>query len=182
MKKAALSISLLTSLVLSTSAFADEFTGLRLGVGYSDTSIKVNSDAGNESGDSKGLKVEAGFDFNRVVGLNASYEMVNNTLDNFVNDSDVEGHSIKIGTDLGYAFYSKNVFFKPYAAVGFVSYSVDDTDFDGESAFAGVGLRYHYKNLYADLGVDCYFIDGDDVDGVDNYRFIQGAATIGYKF
>ena len=176
MKKVILGISLLASFFYTTLACADDFTGLCFGVGYSHTwATLVTEDASDYEDQFKGIKLESGFDINRIIGIDASYETANESLDNVTNDSGADGNIIKVGTDIGYAFYSEKVFFKPYVKVGFVS--VDDDN----SVFAGLGLRYQYSRVYADLSSDYFFIDGDDAT-IDYLSYLQAAFTIGYKF
>jgi hypothetical protein len=128
----------------------------------------------------KGVKIEAGYDFNRVIGLDVSYETANETLNNMTNDRDIEGSAIKAGADVGYAFYSRKAFLKPYAKIGFVSFSEDD--YDASSVFAGLGLRYQYGHYYMDLAADGYFLDNDENAALDYYQFVYAAFTVGYKF
>jgi len=85
-----------------------------------------------------------------------------------------------VGADIGYAFYSKNVFLKPYVKVGFVSFS--ENNYDENSLFAGLGLRYQYNHLYADLSIDGFYLDDDRNNNYDYYEFVQTALTVGYKF
>ena len=186
MKKVILGISLLASFLYTAVACADDFTGLRFGVGYVHTWLTLDAtDYDIEVDDQlKGIKLESGFDINRIIGIDASYETASESLDNVTNDSGADATIIKVGTDIGYAFYSEKAFFKPYVKVGFVSVSADDDDgyADGNSAFAGIGLRYQYDRVYADLSTDYFFIDGDDDVAIDYYNYLQTAFTIGYKF
>ncbi|WP_415230603.1 outer membrane beta-barrel protein [Psychromonas sp.] len=185
MKKVILGMSLLialapmTSIAATTAAFSEnDFAGARIGLGYSQTSLKVKSDGGmTADSDGQGIKIELGYDFNRVIGLETSYETVNNSFENLISDHDIGGSTIKVGTDIGYAFFSENVFFKPYGKLGFVS--VSDDEFDESSVFAGLGLRYQYKHIYANISVDSFFLDRD---GYDYNRFIQTGVIVGYKF
>ncbi|MGB5445634.1 MAG: outer membrane beta-barrel protein [Psychromonas sp.] len=170
-----------TASVSATAMTEDDFAGPRIGIGYSLISLDAVADNDSVSSfdaDSKGVKLELGYDLNRIIGFDASYETVNDSLSNINNNSDFFDTSIiKVGTDIGYAFYSQNVFFKPYAKVGFVSLSSDDLD--ENAVFAGIGLRYQFNNLYADLSGDGFFLDGEDYD---YYKYIQTSLTIGYKF
>jgi hypothetical protein len=177
MKKVILGMSALIAVFSAASACAniseEDYSGFRAGLGYSQTSI--DTDGGDADG--KGFKAEVGYDLNRIIGFDVSYETANDTLQNIANDADIEGATVKAGADIGYAFYSKKVFFKPYAKVGFVSYSEDN--YDGSSAFAGLGVRYQYSHVYVDLNADAFFLDADNDD---NYKFVQGAFIVGYKF
>ena len=182
MNKVIFGMSLLSAL-FSTTAFSEsisenDFPGLRVGVGYSNTSIDLVSDDTSGSASGKGFKVEVGYDINRVIGFDASYEMVNDSLGNISNDAEVDGSTIKVGAEIGYAFYSKQAFLKPYINVGAVSFS--DEDYDEQTVYGGVGLRFEYHNFYTDISVDGYYLDTDDGD--DYYKFIQSAFTVGYKF
>ena len=170
MKKITLGMSALVALFSTASVLADDFSGSRIGIGYSKTSIEDEQDV-SESG--KGIKVEYGYDFNRVIALDVSYETANDSFDNI---TDAEGSTVKVAADIGYAFYSEKVFFRPYGKVGFVSYS--EGDYEEQSAFIGLGLRYQYIDVYADLGVDTFILDNNGED----YTFVETAFTIGYKF
>jgi len=177
MKKVLLGVSLLTTLFSTASIAAgvseNDYAGLRAGFGYSNTEVEVGSLDTTE----EGLKVELGYDINRMFGLNLSYETVNSELGNI--NGDIDGSSIKAGIDFGYAFYSKEAFLKPYVAIGGVSYSQDD--YDESSVYGGLGVRFEYHHFYFDLGVSGYYLDGTDL-GTDDPKFYQTAITFGYKF
>ena len=187
MKKVILGISLIVSFFYTAIACADDFTGLRLGVGYSHAWQEITDNDATDSEDQvKGFKIESGFDFNRVVGLDLSYDVLYDSFGNITNDGATDAATFKLGTDIGYAFYSEKAFIKPYVKLGFVSLSVADDAgyFDGNSVFAGLGVRYQYNRLYADLSADYFFIDGDDDDFSTDYygTYLQTAFTVGYKF
>lgn len=177
MKKVLLGVSLLTALFSTASIAADvsenDYAGLRIGAGYSNTEIELGSANASE----EGYKVELGYDINRMFGLNVSYETMTGELGNVSGDND--GASIKAGVDFGYAFYSKEAFLKPYVVLGGVSYSQDD--YDESSIYGGLGVRFEYHHFYSDLGLSAYYLDAGDVSSND-YKFSHTAITFGYKF
>lgn len=182
MKNLLLGSSLLLALFSANSMAANDFSGSRVGVGLSKTSLTVES-YGSEDWDGdygNGFKLEYGYDFNQIIGLGISYETNNDTLF----DVELEGESIKVGVDLGYAFPIQDAFIKPYGKLGFVSYSEDyftdgyRGDFDDSSVFAGLGVRFQYSHFYADLDVDFYTLE----DGPYDLYYVQSALTAGYKF
>ena len=176
MKKILLGVSLLSVFFSTASIAADfsesDFSGFRVGGGYSSTTLEQDGTETSEGG----IKVELGYDINEIVGINLSYE----TVDEFQGDiSSDSGASTKVGVDVGYAFYSEDAFIKPYISLGGVAYS--EGDYDDNSVYGGAGVRYQYYNFYVDLGVTAYYLDSED-SSTDDSRFTQTAITIGYKF
>lgn len=182
MKKVLFGTSLLIGLFSTASVLANDFSGSRVGLGLSKTSVTVeyneveiwDGDYGN------GFKLEYGYDFNQIIGVGISYETNEDTIFN----GELEGSSIKVGADIGYAFPIQEVFLKPYGKLGFVSYSEeysidnDSTEFDDNSVFAGLGVRFQYSHFYTDLSVDFYVLE----DGPLDIGYVQTALTAGYKF
>ncbi|MFT6984674.1 MAG: attachment invasion locus protein [Psychromonas sp.] len=179
MKNLLFGTSLLLALFSANSMAANDFSGSRLGLGLSKTSVSDGyyeyRSEDYDYGD--GFKFEYGYDFNQIVGLGVSYETNND--DNFFN-GELEGRAIKVGADIGYAFPIQDVFLKPYGKIGFVSYSEDfsigsdSSEFDDSSIFAGLGVRFQYSHFYTDLSMDFYTLE--------NIDFVQTALTAGYKF
>lgn len=180
------------TVVLAISSFsnvcfsATDFSGFRLGGGFSSTSLEVEDNSGYTTYDDdygNGFKIESGYDFNHIVGINVSYETNNETIDNW----DIEGENIKLSADIGYAFPISQVFLKPYGKIGFVSYSEEQSygdyqvEADDSSIFVGIGLRFQSNHFYADLSLDAYTFEDYDNDDYD-LAFVQTALTAGYKF
>lgn len=167
------------SALVSTSAFSEEFVGSRVGVGYSQTDIEASFEGlSTPSIDfGSGFKLEYGYDLNQIVGLNVSYEQNADTLDIEGDKVDLDGSTSKLSTDLGYAFPIESAFLKPYVKLGYQFYS-EDTGFDDNSYFYGLGLRFHYSNFYADVSLDKFEQTQFTVD----IEYTQTAFTIGYKF
>lgn len=117
MKKALLITAALAT--LSTSAVSAEkkqadFSGSRFGIGFSNSVEGINGsiyDAG------QGLHLEYGYDFNKIVGLNLSYD----TTDLQAYIGDIDSKTFKIGADIGYAFIFSSWALKPYASIGYSS-------------------------------------------------------------
>ena len=182
MKNLVFGTSLLIGLFSAASVSADDFSGSRVGLGISQTSLSEEEYgievADGDHGD--GFKLEYGYDFNRIVGFDVSYE----TNEDTEKRVKLEGGTFKVGADIGYAFPIKDVFLKPYGKIGFVSYSQDIISDSGKSkqkdnsGFAGLGLRFQYSHFYADINLDYYILEEDEFDS----RFTQTALTAGYKF
>lgn len=163
------------SAVLSNAVLADQFSGARIGGGYSETEIETDTlDA--DYGD--GFKAEYGYDFNKFIGADLSYE----TNSSEINGQSFDGESIKLGGNLGYAFsFSENsVFLKPYIKLGVHRYSEesDGAEFDDRSLYYGLGLRFQLSHFYTDISLDKSEVNSDTI----NADLIKTALTIGYKF
>lgn len=182
MKNLVLGTSLLIGLFSAASVSADGFSGSRVGLGISQTSLTVEEYGveiyDGDHGD--GFKLEYGYDFNRIVGFGVSYE----TNEETEWREKLEGGTFKVGADIGYAFPIQDTFLKPYGKIGFASYSHDIISDSGtseqkdNSVFAGLGLRFQYSHFYADINLDYYILEEDEFD----YSFTQTALTAGYKF
>jgi len=187
MKKTSYMAAILAISSFSNVCFsATDFSGFRLGGGFSSTSLEVEDDSGYTTYDDdygNGFKIESGYDFNQIVGVNVSYETNNETINNW----DIKGESFKLAADIGYAFPVNQVFLKPYGKIGFVSYSEEESygyyqiETDDSSVFVGIGLRFQSNHFYADLSLDTYTLDNYDGDDYD-LTFVQTALTAGYKF
>lgn len=182
MKNTLLGSSLLLALFSAPSVAADDFSGSRVGGGLSKTGVTVEYD-GIETWDGNygnGFKLEYGYDFNQIIGFALSYETNNDT----ISYEEIEGESIKLGIDLGYAFPIQDAFIKPYGKLGFISYAEEyvsygyRAEFDDSSVFAGLGVRFQYSHFYTDLGVDFYTLE----DGPFDLYYVQSALMAGYKF
>lgn len=162
----------------SISSFAEDYndvSGHRIGLGYSNTDLVVGY-SGLDWGD--GIKLEYGYDINRIVGINLSYQ--NNSNSAF--GADIDGNNVKFDTDLGYMFSLDGWSIKPYGAVGLVR--VDETisfanytpdSFTETSLMGGLGVRATLDmGVYADLRYDFYNVESVDMD--------QLSITFGYKF
>ncbi|MFH0262723.1 porin family protein [Vibrio barjaei] len=161
----------------STGAFANaDFSGHRVGIGASNLKFAY-SGASWDIG--TGVKVEYGYDFNQIFGINASYTWNQNTFDEHL---DYKARTLKVDTDIGYAFDVGQAWVKPYGVVGlaFVSDEANTTDLgkltgNDTSVYLGVGVRAQLDmGLYADLRYD---LPTFDVLEADYLSF-----TVGYKF
>ena len=161
---------------VSASIFEDnEFSGHRVGGGYSNTDLIFDNHS-FDYGD--GIKLEYGYDINQIVGINASYQ--NNNESKF--GTDLNGSTFKIDSDIGYTFQLEGWSVKPYGAVGLArthekwSYSDGDSDsYKDVSLMGGMGARANFDmGLYTDLRYDFFNVDNQDVD--------QLSLTVGYRF
>ncbi|MCK6262531.1 porin family protein [Vibrio sp. ZSDE26] len=169
---------LLVASLISAPVLANTLEGHRVGLGFSKTQTEdvfLNYDY-----DANGLKLEYGYDFNNIVGLNVSYNKNNG---DYGYIAEYDATTFKIDADIGYAFHLTDFIIKPYGVIGFASYKEEDSFFQGDwkdsSLFLGMGARAYFgKHFYSDLRFD--FINlkeaGDDM-------FIdQFSITVGYKF
>jgi len=166
----------LISATLSTSVIADDFSGARIGVGYSKIELE-DEDAG------KGFKIEAGYDFNKIIGVSLSYGNTNKTEDGF----DIDSEAAKLGADLGYAFdISKNFFIKPYITGGVQSFNSEIEGFsfiDDTVPYYGLGLRLQYEKFYTDIGFNKSDVNFEFSNLIDEELELRETyITIGYKF
>lgn len=176
------SILIPTALLFFTSLSlkAEEFRGHRFGAGYSNSEIQVGD---TEQSWGEGLKYEYGYDFNRYIGFNFSYEY-NEAHDMFEGFGvDVEGRTFKGSLDLGYTFVFEHLAIKPYALLG-SAYMKNRQEFHTpkgmhvfkheEASFNyGGGVRLQMRNgIYSDLRFDVQ----------DQYDIRQFSWTLGYRF
>ncbi|MCW8332343.1 porin family protein [Vibrio paucivorans] len=182
--KAALTALIATSL-LSTTAFANNFEQHRIGLGYTKTSIDlVNAPLAGDWGN--GFKLEYGYEFNRIVGLNVSYGKNKDSSIAGIDGFNIDGSTFKLDTDIGYKFLLGNFNIKPYAAIGLANYSEKTSwgyiqeKWSDSSLFLGLGVRGEIgRNIYSDIRFDYAGFDGDVWDDAD---FDQFSWTIGYRF
>ncbi|MGF1719897.1 porin family protein [Vibrio kyushuensis] len=178
--------TIITAALLSTPALANTFESQhRVGLGYASTDLYF-SDTDSSLDWGNGIKLEYGYEFNRMVGINTSYAQNN---ESFGYGIEMEGSSFKIDTDIGYKFLLDGFNIKPYGAIGLIRYSeklsvpIGSTEVSGSwndtNVFIGTGVRAEIgQHFYTDIRFDfTYFNDGkDDVD------YDQFSWTVGYKF
>ncbi|OBT14766.1 hypothetical protein A9264_13370 [Vibrio sp. UCD-FRSSP16_10] len=177
-------IALLTVGVMSFSAssFAHDntdFSGFRIGGGYSTTHLLTAQDDHIETGHyGDGFKVEAGYDFNHIVGINLAYQENNGS-------NNLSGSTWKLDTDIGYAFDFSQWQLKPYAAVGIASYKEDYTinnrnlSNDDTSILLGAGVRFTLEGgFYANFKQDFMLLK----DRTEDVSMGQTSLTFGYQF
>lgn len=187
MKNLFLCSSLLLATSFSTSVIADDFSGWRVGGGYSKSSldITVSGFSGSviDEGLGDGFRVEAGYDFNPFIGLSVSYD---GNLDKW-DGVDVGSSAIKVSADVGVTFPVSSAYLKPYFKLGYVHYkwSTPYVEYDDGDTVAGLGLRLEYSQFYTDLGVDFYTLnlyDFGSSGSTFDWSITQTALTLGYKF
>ncbi|HCM47431.1 MAG TPA: hypothetical protein DIS98_07955 [Colwellia sp.] len=155
--------------VFTSTVYADD--GFRFGIGASG----IISGSGDYETNTN-IKFEAGYDFNQIVGLHASYEKLDGeyALKNF------NGGAFKVGFDIGYKFQLAIFDLKPYAKIGanFIDVSSDELSNlidDGATAYYGVGVRGSIGFVYIDLATDYVDTGFGDTDNT-------GSITIGMVF
>ncbi|MGR5140139.1 outer membrane beta-barrel protein [Photobacterium sp. DNB23_23_1] len=153
------------------------YQGPRVGLGISYLSDQyIDTDTG--------FKLEGGFDFNRIVGFNLSYE--ESGYDYY--RGSVDYSTVKLGTDLGYAFpLSPSVSLKPYVSLGFHRTTEDDnwcsskycysTNYSDTNTYYGIGMRLTADMFYINVSNEVMKLD------VGPYRYEpnQIAVTVGLK-
>ncbi|MUK75648.1 outer membrane beta-barrel protein [Aliivibrio fischeri] len=166
---------------ISQEMYSHDFSGSRIGIGASNTIISENNlDYGS------GVKLEYGYEFNRIVGINLSYEANNGDLYSYYNThAEFEGSMLKVTSDLGYTFDFNKWTLKPYGIVGLAKYNEDgaiyagsqsvSTSFSETNPVLGFGIRATLDfGLYLDLR--------SEYIPVSNMELGQGSITAGYKF
>ncbi|GEA50482.1 hypothetical protein VIN01S_12860 [Vibrio inusitatus NBRC 102082] len=181
MKKLLVTIATLaltaTPVFAETSTQEPEANGHRIGIGFSSTkdvtydSVKLGT----------GVKLEYGYEFNNIVGINLSYAGYSDSASEYGLTLDVDGSTIKIDTDLGYTFHFEQWALKPYAAIGIVRHNEEwrllgeKESMDDTKLFFGIGARATIKeHYYADARLEGFATDYAD--------YGQFSMTFGYRF
>lgn len=165
----------------------EEYKGHRIGAGFSYTAVYLDTAITDDWYDyGSGFKVEYGYDINRIVGINLSYETNKDSLSIGNIGSSVDGSTFKINTDIGYAFLLNGWAIKPYGSIGLVRYQEKgmlrcgancsiNTEYSDNALSLGGGVRAHLDSgLYADFRNDFFITDNDDTG--------QLSLTFGYRF
>ncbi|MEF1227635.1 porin family protein [Vibrio fortis] len=182
LKPIALSITLIST---STFAAQDAFSGHRVGAGFSSAQIDYvysgypNADLGS------GIKLEYGYDLNRIFGFNASMDYItdDDSFSSIKYESKVT--TVKLDSDIGYTFDLDGFNLKPYGAIGLARIIDKQTISDSQDSYTisrkdtsilmGAGVRAHFDfGLYSDLRFNFMMLDDYDID--------QLSITFGYKF
>lgn len=157
------------------------YQGPRVGLGVSYLSDRyIDTDTG--------FKLEGGYDFNRIVGFNLSYEESGYDYYGYQRGS-VDYSTVKLGADLGYAFpLSPSVSLKPYISLGFHRTTEDERWCSSKSCYSA---NYSDTNTYYGIGIrltaDMFYINvSNEVLKFDvgpyRYEPDQIAVTVGLKF
>ena len=154
------------------------YQGPRVGLGISYLSDRyIDTDTG--------FKLEGGYDFNRIVGFNLSYEESGYDY----KYGSVDFSTIKLGADLGYAFpLSPSVSLKPYFSLGFHRTTEDHnwcerkycyhSSFTDTNTYYGFGVRLTADMFYVNVSNEVLKLDL----GPYRYEPDQIAVTVGLKF
>ncbi|MCG9546206.1 porin family protein [Vibrio sp. Isolate33] len=174
------------ALSTTTAAYANtDYSGHRVGLGFTSSEVDhldsdySNSDLGN------GLKLEYGYDINRIVGVNISMDTSKDDESYYGYGYDSKVSTFKIDSDIGYAFLLNGFSIKPYGAIGVArveekltlkepggSITLKDKE---TSLLLGTGVRANFDfGLYSDLRFNFIMMDDYDID--------QLSITFGYKF
>lgn len=180
---------------LTASAIASEDgSGAYVGLAYGNTAFSADDDNSvNKLKDDKdsGFKVYGGYQFNKIVGIEAVYTDYGEFT---YTNTKLSASAVSIGANLGYNFLDGQL--RPYALVG-LSYLTLDQDgralYDGDNTVSytyGVGIEYSPKVLNgvgfrAAWNTDIYIVDSSTISGGDDYS-AQGfglfSVAVQYKF
>ena len=198
--KKILSVMILASLVVPIADANEDGSGAYIGVGFGGTAY-VDSNFVEEQQTPEdelesvdnGFKVYGGYQFNKIIGLEASYVDYGKFT---AGDYSHKSRSVNIAANLGYSFLDGQL--RPFGLWGFGylrhSFPHDNTPSIDENSFAfhlGIGLDYTPKGL-GGLGFRMayegnsfsYDVDGNVTTEKDTYRQAFGIMYLGvhYKF
>lgn len=180
--------TLLTASLLSTTAIANTFESQhRIGLGYSSTEMTDDFFGYSHSSDwGNGIKLEYGYEFNQIVGINVSYSKNKDSLstDNFT--AEIDGTTFQIDSDIGYKFMLNGFAIKPYGSIGLARYNEKQSaTFLGSDSWSdtnlilGAGVRADIgQHFYSDIRVDITSYN----DGISTMDYDKFSWTVGYKF
>lgn len=161
---------------------ANAYQGPRVGLGISYLNDDIDTDSG--------FKLEGGYDFNRIVGFNLSYEESGyDYRSGKHNYGSVDFSTVKLGADLGYAFpLSPSVSLKPYFSLGFHRTTRDHdwcdryycyhSNYSDTNTYYGIGVRLTADMFYVNVSNEVLKLDL----GPYRYEPDQIAVTVGLKF
>lgn len=181
--------TLLTASLLSTTAIANTFESQhRIGLGFSSTDAtqyyndqSFTADVGN------GIKIEYGYEFNQIVGLNISYAKNKDSVNYYdIVTAEIDGSSFQIDADIGYKFMLDGFAIKPYGVIGLARYSeeshlagIEIDNWNDTNLVLGAGVRADIgQHFYSDLRIDITSYD----DGFNTLDYDKFSWTVGYKF
>ncbi|EDL51555.1 hypothetical protein VSAK1_09308 [Vibrio mediterranei AK1] len=202
-----------SALLLVQNAIADDYTGLRIGAGstsgYSVATDVVTLDGSSPQAETfhtdlgNNLKVEMGYDFNRVFAVNASYTNINGNgthyglsggNSSYQLSNDFTSHKFMLEAELGYAFAVENFDIKPYVALGLAYQSLSDyaridSSLDNSDIYTSDGDRQNKTGATAAIGVRVNTPLGIYIDGRAGQSNMFNkmdenttTVTVGYKF
>ncbi len=179
-------VATIIALSTATAAIANtDYSGHRVGLGFTSSEIDhLNSDFSN-SDLGNGLKLEYGYDINRIVGVNISVDTSKYDENYWGIGYESKVSAFKVDSDIGYAFLLDGFSIKPYGAVGIAHVENKQTIKDPSgsmtlkdketSLLLGTGVRANFDfGLYSDLRFNFIMMDDYDID--------QLSITFGYKF
>jgi len=186
MKKVLLA-SLLAFGLTSSAMASEDGSGAYFGAAYGVTGYANDDKSGKIKDDSdSGYKIYGGYQFNKIVGVEATY--VDYGTFTYNNGDKVDANSFNVAANLGYTFLQGQL--RPYGIVGLGAVSLDSPRFSDDSAVSfsyGVGIEYSPK-MFKGVGframwnVDAFVVD-DLIGGDDHLEALaMFSAAVQYKF
>lgn len=171
--KSIITLSTLAALLLTTSVQANQdVSGFYIGAGVGSTHAEVENNWGSSSVDTDGstLKFIGGYQFNRIVAIEAQYTSYGKVSDAAALNS-WDPTTISLAANLGYTFENG---LRPFAVIGLSSLDLDEKvkTIDDSSATAlhfGAGLEYTPAALSGVSFRAGY--EGDAFTVEDRYRY-----------
>ena len=190
MKKIILA-SLLAFGFTASAIASEDGSGAYVGLAYGNTTFSDDGAiAGNLKDDSdSGFKVYGGYQFNKIVGVEATYTDYGQYT--YEDGKTLDATAMSVGANLGYNFLDGQL--RPYALVGLSYLSIDQstpifTDDKTVSYTYGVGIEYSPKVLNgvgfrAAWNTDIFIVDSSGTsDEYDAQGFGMLSVAVQYKF
>ncbi|WP_295891729.1 porin family protein [uncultured Vibrio sp.] len=179
MKKTIIALTLLST--ASTAIANQEFGGFRIGGGLSISATDYLGVNQFYTVDGSGLRLEAGYDINKIVGISVINE---NSSGSWYNE-ELDTRTTQITADIGYAFETSTAYLKPFGRIGLGvingtaelnrSYGTVSESVNESGIVLGGGFRSQFKTgFYTELSSAILV-----TEWADQYQF---SATLGYKF
>lgn len=171
----------LTAIVLTANVQANQdFSGFYIGGGVGSTNINTDTDGYSYDSDTDGntLKFIGGYQFNRIVGVEAQYTKYGDVTPNAQpKDYNWAPTTVSVAANLGYTFQNG---LRPFAIIGLSSLDLDQSTkkLDDSNATAlrfGAGLEYTPAAL---SGVSFRAGYEGDAFAIDNGPFISDTTVL----
>ncbi|WP_017219914.1 porin family protein [Moritella dasanensis] len=186
-------LSTLAAMALSVNVQANQdVSGFYIGggVGTTDANLSSDSVSYSPSTDGSSLKVIAGYQFNRIVAIEAQYTSYGDIKTPSVYSYNWEPTTVSLAANLGYTFDNG---LRPFATIGFSALDLNESqnllnDNNSTALRIGAGLEYTPASLggvsfRAGYEADAFIIDtgylaNDDIDVFIGSLYVAAS----YKF